>query len=78
MEFGSGWSLATDGVWQRMEFGNGWSLATDGVWQRMELGMINLNLLVSPMPHAQCPMPNSQFPIHNAPVTVSSNTLPVK
>jgi hypothetical protein len=58
MEFGSGWSLATDGVWQRMEFGNGWSLATDGVRN---------DKFKSPcLPNAPCPMPNAQFPIPNS------------
>jgi hypothetical protein len=67
------WSLATDGVLQRMEFGNGWSLATDGVWQRMELIIIftlspqcPIPNAQSPIPNAQCPMPNPQSPITNS------------
>ncbi|MEM1393629.1 MAG: hypothetical protein AAGG00_10115 [Cyanobacteria bacterium P01_H01_bin.150] len=43
MEFGNGWSLATDGVWQRMEFGNGWSLVTDNGWG-WELKPLTFNL----------------------------------
>jgi hypothetical protein len=42
MEFGNGWSLATDGVWQRMELA--------------ELGVLTNNNALCPMPHAQCPI----------------------
>ncbi len=48
MEFGNGWSLATDGVWQRMEFGNGWSLE------------LRVFLPLSPSPHL--PIPPSPHP----------------
>ncbi|MGB6299313.1 MAG: hypothetical protein WBF90_24460 [Rivularia sp. (in: cyanobacteria)] len=53
MEFGNGWSLATDGM-----------SVTDGV----KLSNFRLSPNAQcPTPNAQCPIPNAQCPIPNAP-----------
>ncbi|MEM6752834.1 MAG: hypothetical protein AAF630_07690 [Cyanobacteria bacterium P01_C01_bin.38] len=60
MEFGNGWSLVTDGVWQRMEFGNGWSYELE-FNNYLILSTTNYQLPITnyllPMPNALSPMP---------------------
>jgi hypothetical protein len=32
MEYGSGWNMGVDGIWEWMEYGSGWNMGVDGIW----------------------------------------------